>query len=284
MTEVKKTQAKSVKTLKQQITEILSNEDSVKVDIFSSYMQKILLEIDKKTGAAKYPFMKTKTAKNLSDLFLRVKKIGLDFDGVHVTLQNTGVTFDYVAYKNKMLLAYPESKIDASVVKDGDTFTLENINGEVIYRHIIADPFKTADVNNITGAFCIIKNKRGEFATLLSAEDLAKHRKVAKGDFIWSAWYKEMVLKTVLKKGCKYHFDDIFEEMNEIDNESIDLEKVNTPIVDQEKVNQVIKKINSFKDIKKLQDYYAGLGKEFITNGDVFEAYNYQKDICKTTK
>lgn len=279
-----KNQVKSVKTLKQQITELLTNENEIQVDVFSSYMQKILLEKNK-DGTSKYPFMQKKTARNLADLFLRVQSIGLVFDGVHITLQNTGITFDYVAYKNKMLLAYPESIIDLGVVKEGDTFNVDNVNGEYEYRHTVADPFKTADINSIIGAFFFVKNKRGQYMTLISKEDVAKSRKVAKGDFIWVAWYKEMVLKTVIKKGCKYHFDDVFEEMNKIDNESIDLDKLNvSSSADSEKVNEVIKKIESFKDIKKLQEYYLGLDKEFIKNGDVFEAYNCQKEVCKTTK
>lgn len=280
MTETK--QVKSVKTLKQSITELLTHETEAHVDEFSSYCQRIATEVDKKTKELKYPFMKTKSAKQLADLFKRVKAIGLVFDGKHITLQSTGISFDYVAYKNKMLLAYPESTIDVGVVKEGDTFSIDNVNGEIEYRHMIQDPFKTADMNNINGAFCIIKNKRGQFATLLSKEDLAKHRKVAKTDFIWSAWYKEMVLKTVIKKGCKYHFDDVFEEMNNIDNESVDLEKAVLPEVDKSKVDEIIKKIESIKEIKKLQNFFLGLSKEYVTNADIFEAYNYQKTVCNT--
>lgn len=273
------------KSLKEQIVDLLSNEDTEHVDAYSSYCQRIATELDKKTGQLKNPFMKTKTAKNLADLFKRVKKEGLVFDGKHITLQSTGIAFDYVAYKNKMLLAYPESMMDVGVVKEGDTFTLENENGEVKYKHTIADAFKTADVNNINGAFCIIKNKRGEFATLLSKEDIQKHKKVAKTSMIWDAWFKEMVLKTVIKKACKYHYDDIFEGMNTIDNESIDLDKsIVYESIPPEELDTVIKKIESFKNLNELQNYYLGLAPQFIKNGEVFEAYTAQKSLCKATK
>jgi len=272
------------KSLKEQITALLENEDTEHVDAYSSYCQRIATETDKKTGQLKNPFMKTKSAKQLADLFKRVKKEGLVFDGKHVTLQSTGISFDYIAYKNKMLLAYPESMIDVGVVKTGDTFTLENEDGKIKYKLTIAEPFKTADSNSIEGAFCIIKNKRGEFSTLLSKEDIQKHKRVAKTSMIWDTWFKEMVLKTVIKKGCKYHYDDIFEGMNTIDNESIDLDKAVLPEVDHAKVDEVVKKIESIKEIKELQNYYLGLAPEFIKNGDVFEAYNAQKAICKPTK
>lgn len=272
------------KSLKEQVATLLANEDTEHVDAYSSYCQRIATEVDKKTGQLKNPFMKTKSAKQLADLFKRVKKEGLVFDGKHVTLQTTGISFDYIAYKNKMLLAYPESMIDCAVVKEGDTFTLENENGIVKYKHTVADPFKTAGADNINGAFCIIKNKRGEFPTLLSKEDIQKHKKVAKTSMIWDAWFKEMVLKTVIKKACKYHYDDIFEGMNTIDNESIDLDKAILPEVDHAKVDEVVKKIESIKEIKELQNYYLGLAPEFIKNGDVFEAYNAQKALCKPTR
>ena len=75
----------------------------------------------------------------------------------------------------------------------------------------------------------VIKAYRGQlvmYSTSHSKEDIAKHRRVAKTDAIWVAWFKEMVLKTVLKKSFKYHFDDIIAGVDEMDNESIDLDKV----------------------------------------------------------
>lgn len=275
--------AEKQKSLKEEIEALLPNEKPEDVDNFSSYMQRIATEKDKQ-GNLKNPYMKLKSAKQLAGLFMRVKALGLVFDGKHITLQSTGVSFDYQAYKNKMLLAYPESMIDVGVVKSGDTFTLENEDGKIKYKLTIAEPFKTADANSIEGAFCIIKNKRGEFSTLLSKDDIQKHKRVAKTSMIWDAWFKEMVLKTVIKKGCKYHYDDIFEGMNDLDNESIDLDKSIVPEMDLAKVDEAIKKIESIKDLKVLQNYYLGLPQELIKNGDVHEAYNAQKSVCKATK
>lgn len=287
------------KNLKEQIVDILKTDiDEAKksdtlykrvctlenIDAFASYCLRQLLEKDKKTGKDKNPFMKTKTAIALSNLFRRVGAEGLVFDGKHISLQNIGISYDYVAYKNKMLTAYPESKIDMSVVNEGDETKFSKDNGKIVYTHNVGDPFD--DKKDIIGAYCIIKNSRGEFLTTLNKEDIAKHRKVAKTDYIWSAWFKEMVLKTVLKKACKYHFDDIFEGMNEIDNETIDLSKVETvrEPVDAKEVEAVIKKIESIKVLATLKDYYIGLDKKFIKNDDVFEAYTAQKELCKPTK
>jgi len=254
------------------------------IDVFASYCQRLLIEKDKQ-GKEKNPWMKLKTAEALSELFRRVSTEGLVFDGKHITLQNIGISYDYVAYKNKMLLAYPESKIDMDVVKEGDTFTAGKENGMVVYKHLIKDALQSADAKTITGAYCVLTNKRGSFLTVLSKEDIQKHKKVAKTSMIWDAWFKEMVLKTVLKKACKYHFDDIFEGMNEIDNEQIDLSHVTVlDDIEPSKVAEVIKNIEGYTVLAELQAYYKGLAPEFIKNDDVFEAYNAQKEICKPTK
>ena len=160
----------------------------------------------------------------LADLFKRVDSEGLEFDGKHITLQSRGISYDYVAYKNKMLIAYPETIIDVQLVFEGDTFKVTKNSGKIDYNHVIADPFNTDNVN-IKGGYCVIKNKRGEFFTSLSKKDFQLHRSIAKTDYIWSKWYKEMCLKTLIKKATKVHFNDVFNNMEEEDNKNYDLNK-----------------------------------------------------------
>jgi hypothetical protein len=175
-------------------------------------------------GLAKNPWFQKKTVEELEGLYRRVTAQGIPFDGEHVTFQSTGISYDYVAYKNRMLLAYPESQMDVQLVFEGDAFTFSKSSGAVVYDHMISDPFNQTD-EKVIGAYAVIKNKRGEFLVTLGKEDIAKHRKVAKTDYIWKAWFKEMVMKTVMKKACKYHFQDLFVEIEEMDNENYDLEK-----------------------------------------------------------
>lgn len=243
--------------MKQEIIKILSDvEQKEKVEQYAAYCERISKEKNK-DGTLKNKWMQYKKPEELAGLFRRVMDTGLWFDGVHVTLQSTGITYDYIAYKNKMLIAYPESKIDISVVNEGDEFNFSKENGVVSYKHNIANPFAK---ENIVGAYCIIKNKRGEFLTLLSKEELEKHRKVAKTDFIWRAWYKEMVMKTVIKKAVKIHFDDIYEKIEEVDNENYDLDNpLNLDI-------QYKSDIDDIDTIEELHAYYLahkGKGKEF---------------------
>lgn len=270
----------NTKPLKDQIQDLLQGENTQDVERFAAYCQRIAMEKNR-DGSFKYPFMQIKKAKELAQLFKRVKADGLVFDGKHVTLQSTGITYDYVAYKNKMLTVYPETKFDLGVVVEGDTFSFSNDDGVLTYSHKIADPF--AEKQNIIGAFCVIRNTRGDFLTTLNKADIAKHRAVAKTDKIWSSWFKEMVLKTVIKKATKYHFDDIYEGMNEKDNESIDLDAV-LPEQDAAKVAEVVAKLESFTDLKEMQTYFMGLAPQFIKNGDVFEAYSGMKEQFKSGK
>lgn len=173
----------------------------------------------------KSKFICTKSAKDLASLFRRVQSEGIPFDGVHVTLQSTGISYDYIAYKNKMFLAYPETKFDVALVYNGDKFSFEKTDGKVLYQHIIANPFGQED-KDVIGAYAVVRNSRGEFLTTLSANDIAKHRKIAKTDFIWKSWFQEMCLKTITKKACKLHYGDVYTKIEEMDNEQYDLSRV----------------------------------------------------------
>ena len=237
---------------KQEILDLLKDQNQEQAETFASYCIRLAMDV-------KNPWMKTKTADNMAILFKRVAKDGLVFDGVHITLQSTGISYDYVAYKNKMLLVYPESKVDIGLVYEGDSFNVAKESGNIIYSHTILDPFNH-DENKLKGGYCIIQNKRGEFLTTLSKEEIDKHRKVARTDYIWKQWFTEMALKTLIKKACKQHFADVYENIEQIDNDNYDLEN---PVGLELKYKQ---EIETIKSLDELKDYYAknkGKGKDF---------------------
>lgn len=241
------------------IVNLLKGQNPEHVEKFAAYCMSLLKAVDRVTKEPKNPWMKFNTEQRLADLFRRVAKEGLVFDGKHVTLQSTGVSYDYVAYKNKMLLAYPESLIDLALVYEGDDFMFQKDSGKVKYEHVIKDPFNQSETN-IVGGYCVIKNKRGEFLTLMGKADIQKHRIVAKTDSFWKKWFKEMVLKTVIKKACKFHFDDIYKDMEEADEANFDME---IP-VDLEL--QWKTEIDALKTMQALKTYYVknkGKGKAF---------------------
>lgn len=162
-----------------------------------------------------------KTDAQLAQAYKEVQAEWLVFDGVHITRQSTGISYDYVALKNKMLIAYPETQIDIQIVYQWDEIDFKKENWKILYTHDVASPFDNDD-EKIIWAYVVIKNKRWEFLTTLDKKELDKHRKTAKTDYIRRAWYKEMCLKTITKKACKLHFWDIFTAIEQHDNENYD--------------------------------------------------------------
>lgn len=227
---------------KQTIITALKDFNQEDVTKYISYLEKLIND-------PKMPFALKISDEKFISMFKQVANDWLVFDWVHITLQSTWISFDYVALKNKMLLVYPESIIDVNLVFKWDDFNFKKENWKIIYSHNFANPFNQKD-EDIIWAYTIIKNKRGEFITLLSSDDLIKHRKTAKTDYIWKQWLKEMCLKTIMKKACKLHFGDIFTNIEEIDNENYDLEN---PIDLDLKWKQEIDSIN---DLKWLLEYY----------------------------
>lgn len=189
------------------------------------------------------------------DCWLKIEQSGLEFDGKHITVNTNGVSYDYVAYKNKMLLVYPESQIDVELVYNGDIFSFEKTNGIVDYKHIYKNPFSHKG-NEIIGGYCVIKNKRGQFLTLLSKSEIEKAKAVAKSKSIWDAWYSEMCKKTVIKKAVKFHFDDIYSQMEEEDNKNYDIELKPLP----ESLEQKISKCTTAEEVREIyQETFSSL-------------------------
>ncbi len=255
------------------LKELLSKYNNTDVEKYVEYCRK--LENDPKN---KNPWMRNKTAEMLAQYFKEVDSIGLVLDGIHVTLQYSGVFFDYVAYKKKMLKIYPETVMDVSIVYENDVFSFSKKNGKVLYSHDFGDPFKQID-KNIIGAYCVIINKRGEFLTLLSALELEKHRKSAKTDYIWQNWYREMCLKTISKKACKQHFNDDFTDINKIDNENSD---VNKSVEISIEMKTEIEKI---KSIDELNEFYKK-NKDNVENlSDFHKELTIKKEkLCNAKK
>lgn len=216
-------------------------------EIFEQYVEDLKSKRNK-DGTLANPWAENKAPAFWEDCWHKIEQSGLTFDGKHITVNINGVSYDYVAYKNKMLLAYPESKIDCELVYQGDTFNFEKTNGVVDYKHIFQNPFAHKD-DDIIGGYCVIKNKRGEFLTLLSKAEIDKAKRVAKTDSIWKMWYAEMCKKTVIKKAVKFHFDDIYAEMEEEDNKNYDLEQAALP-------EGLVNAINEAQDVQTLRNIY----------------------------
>ena len=232
----------------EKLVDLMVNEDPEKAGRFIDYCNSLAMA-KKKNGDLINPWMRQRTPEQLYKYYKLVLNDGFEFDGQHITLQSTGVSYDYIAYKNKMYNVYPESIIDVQLVYKDDAFSFQKQSGKVAYTHEINNPFDQSD-KDIKGAYCVVKNKRGEFLTLLSTADIEKHRKVAKQDYIWKNWFKEMALKTVIKKACKTHFADMYQNIETLDNENYDLEN---PLDISIETKEALEKLET---VEAVQEYY----------------------------
>lgn len=235
------------------ILDWLKEYDIVEVENYINYLEKIKDEKKKNKDTWNYeisnPWFWYIKDDVLINNFKKIKAQGLLIDWKHITLQNTWLSFDYIALKNKMLLIYPESIIDIQLVYEWDEINFWKESWKIAYKHILANPFLRKE-EDIIWWYCVIKNKRWEFLTTLNADDLEKHRKTAKTDNIWKSWFSEMALKTILKKAVKIHFDDIYSDIIELDNEENSLDN---PINIQLSWKQ---EIDNIKTIEELKEYY----------------------------
>jgi len=232
----------------EQIKKTLSQKhDAVQISNYINYLKKLSSEKDIKTKELKNKWFIYKKDQELIDMYNKIAFQGLTIDGDLVTIQSIGISLSYNAYKNLVLIKYPETKLDVQLVRETDDFNFQKKDGAVFYSHRINDPF---DEKKIIGAYCIIKNRLGEFIELISLAELEKIRKTAKTDYIWRVWTSEMYLKTVIKRACKRHFKDITYKIDNIDNENYNLDN---PLDIEIKIKQEIEKISS---IIELAEYY----------------------------
>jgi len=227
--------------------------DASKVAVFVQYLKELHEEKNKQGQ------LKNRWAKNVTDeQYVTIyEKVAIDdplyIDGETITLNYRGklkVTYDYQAYKNKLLVVHPESVLDFQLVYKDDTFAFSKQSGKVTYSHKIANPFDTK--KEIIGAYGVVKNSRGEFIEFLTLDDIKKMRAVAQTDNVWKTWFDRMVLKSVIKRSCRVHFFESFKNIEELDNENYDLGKVEQ--TDKEDVYATLEK---FTDVQELLDWAA---------------------------
>jgi hypothetical protein len=247
---------------------LLSKYDENKVDIFIAYINNLKTETDKEGKLKNYWARNTKD-EDYINAFKKVYETGLYIDGDSVTLTFRGkllITYDYHAYKNKILLSYPESIFDFQVVYEGDDFAFRKESGKVYYTHKMNNPFQVK--KDITGAYGVLKNKKGEFIELINTDDIQKMKNTSKMKNIWDAWFDRMVLKSVIKRICSVHFKDITKDIDSIDNELNDpdratIDELILTDIDNAETEEQLGKIykNSIGSIKDKEQFIKLLAK-----------------------
>lgn len=252
------------------------NLDEVKV--FINYLKDLETEKDK-DGKIKNAWFQYQKAESFIDLYKKVALDKLYIDGSTITFQFKGklmVSYNYQAYKNKLLQVYPETLFDIQNVNAGDTFSFKKESGKVFYNHQINNPFDNNKV--IIGCYCIIKNKRGDFIETLNLDEITKMRNSAKTKNIWDSWFSEMTLKSVIKRACKRHFNDVVSNVDTLDNDNYEPETSEIDADLKAKVNEC----NTFDELQLIYDEFKNKvpdEKSFISILSV-----RKKEIIKITK
>ncbi len=214
------------------------------------------------------------SADQLYGLIMKWWAQGLAVDGVNVVITGNNmamVTFN--GYKNKVLATYPETQFDIQLVREGDEFKVSKESGSVVYTHNIADPFESTE-HQIIGAYCIFKNKRGEYLETLNQTDYEKMKSASKQAYLWGQWESEFWLKSVIKRACKRHFYDVVEEIDKMDNDDYGVlaDKQPAPKTDDPKVVELaIETINAATTAQEATDFYKHSG--LMANAKITLAY-----------
>ena len=227
----------------------LKDYDKNEVNVFINYLKDVETQKDREGKLVNQWFQYAK-AEQLIDLYKKVALDKLYIDGSTITLQFKGklmVSYNYQAYKNKLLQVYPETLFDIQNVFAGDTFSFKKESGKVFYTHQINNPFENN--KTIIGCYCIVKNKRGDFIETLNIDEINKMRNSAKTKNIWDSWFSEMTLKSVIKRACKRHFNDIVINVETLDNDNYEPETA-------EFDSEIKHKINSCNTLDELQAVY----------------------------
>lgn len=237
----------------------------IDVNIFYDYL--IKLAADPKTN-----WVNTVFDEQITVAFEKVSKTGVMIDGEMVRLEFRAKTnevfasYDFNAYKNRVLKRYPETIFDVQIVHLGEEFSFRKEDGKVHYKHNFGDPFLVN--KQVIGAYCIIKNKRGEFIELINQDDIKKFRASAKTTSIWDAWFGEMVKKSIVKRACKTHFKDLVEDIEEIDNENYDPNiagKTTKQLAEDKTTQRKLTAINNSKSVQEL-NAIPDLNNEILQN------------------
>jgi len=145
------------------------------------------------------------------------KKLGLCF----LVPQNAGesmimtLSFGYPAYQ-AAALSHGIS-INVQTVREGDTYSNEVINGQPTFM------FKQAMFGSgtILGYVAYSIDLNGfKHVVPMTVADISKRRKVAKTDYVWSAWEEEMSLKTPLLRLCSVNYRHLLADLLEFDTDN----------------------------------------------------------------
>lgn len=137
----------------------------------------------------------------------------------------------YKGYINRVSEYNPSVDFQVGLVFRDEPFEVDSKDGVDSYSHKVLVPFPQKDDfdKRLVGAYCYLSyEKSGRFYAKLqrlSEEDIIKIRSKAKTKAVWDEWFSEQILKSVVRRSCKIPFATVVNKLDEIDNESFDMEQ-----------------------------------------------------------
>lgn len=263
---------------KEILSENLTQFPKKYVDRYINYLE-ILKNEKNKSGYLANSWFAKESDENLIAIFKKLASKELYIDGDKILLRHKGgkliVLIGYQIYKNELLRKYPKAIIDLQIVRKDDEFHFKKENSKIFYTHNIKSAFSETE---IIGAYCVIKCCRGEFLTIMSRDELDKIRSKASFDDIWREWLKQMCLKSILRRACKWHFYDITSHLDVLDNDSFDMSKSSN----ENKNESLERQIELFKNI--LNDVVPEVKEVLIDNFIKFDYSEKQQYYLKVKK
>ena len=220
----------------------------------------------------------------LFQLFMKYWRLGVPINGVDAAITGKNVVMvSYHGYKNKVLSSYPETLLDIQLVRETDVFKVKKDSGRVEYTHELKDVF---DNKPIVGAYVVIKNKRGEFLEILNKADFESMKKSGKMQYLWNTWESEFWLKSVIKRACKRHFNDITAEIDKLDNDNFGAAKPGENQNEGAPLSaQAEETIKDFNSSKTLEDLHEKWNKTELKNiPEVVKAKDDKKKLLEEAK
>ena len=149
----------------------------------------------------------------------------------------------YKGFIYKILKAYPNIKIEAKIVMEGDEIEVYKKDNNDYINHKYIDPLNLKNLNReekikkVKGAYCILTFPNGKtIIEIIDREqiDLIKSKSKTidnrknkyNGEIelsVWQEWFCEMCKKSVIRRACKIHFSAEVVDLNEFDNKMYDI-------------------------------------------------------------
>jgi hypothetical protein len=209
-------------TLKEKLKKMRMPVD--KINQFLAYVQgektKEAAAIDKAKREGKnrpYTPVTSNTDDQLYTMAFKFWGLGLVIDGINVVITGRGMALPtFHGYKNKVKQIYPDATFDVQLVREGDTTSFAKESGSIVYSHQLGSPFEE---KKIQGAYCVISFGGQQYLETLNERDYTAMKAASKNPSTWDKWPSEFWLKSVIKRACKRHFNDITIELDKYDNE-----------------------------------------------------------------